>query len=101
MISRRRFIISSGALSFAPLIPNVAFGGKVSEYPYAYIHNDGCGGIAFRLDHRPEPFDVISSRGIATLTGEPVNKQSTIMCYSCMKAFTGYPQTKNIKYLLV
>ena len=98
MISRRRFIISSGALSFAPLIPNVVFGGKLSEYPYAYIHNHVCGGIAFRLNHMPSANDRLSSHGVIKPNGESIYECSEIMCYHCNEPFISRPRRSDIVY---
>ena len=82
---RRAFLKALGAGAGLTVTP-FARAACDRPYPYVVIHRHGhrpCGGIAFRLTHRPQPGDLLLSKDAAYPDGRPMTPNGPLMCHGC------------------
>lgn len=61
---------------------------------FAYMHS--CGGIAFYLDHKPGPFERVTTKGLFHKDGRPILSATRPTCDSCGQFLTTTPTLKAI-----
>lgn len=58
---------------------------RPTVFPFVMMHRQdgGCGGRAFLLAARPEPYTVMRSHDAAYLNGRPMEHGSALICGTC------------------
>ena len=53
------------------------------NYPFAYLHYDDCGGIAFYLSRRPEPYETMRANEALLINGSVAEPYTRVLCGNC------------------